>query len=463
MSKLLSFSFSYPEAIWPWSGFFAIEIKVAEQVSREIDVRGEIVFTVESSNLSSDVQIPIRLKVIPTPPRERRILWDQFHQLRYPSGFFPKDNLDVENVLDWNGDHPHTNFRDLFNYLTWKGYYVEILGTDFSCVQAQNYGTYLIVDTEDEFFEDELLKIEDDVKEHGTSLVVIADWYNIDKMKSLDFDDQNTKTSWTPQTGGANVPALNELLSPFGIELSDYVFKGNADIMGSQVMYAYGSSLNKFPAGGYLRKVTLEETTRGWVDKKASAAVLGVVDLAKIFDSNSSGSVAVYGDSNCLDSSHLVQPHCFELVEALIMFGTKQDGDVVRKLLNSMEMQTSQFEEKFARTPYRRTDINLDAYSRTLASGASPKCIEQVEEEVHLNSSLHVSRQRRKRNRKINVRPPVDFLPLESFTAYSSFTTYGFIFWLAILSFGGWIINWCCKANPQILRQPVPLSDTKLV
>ena len=32
----------------------------------------------------------------------KRILWDQYHNLRYPSGYFPRDNLKtVKNPLDW--------------------------------------------------------------------------------------------------------------------------------------------------------------------------------------------------------------------------------------------------------------------------------------------------------------------------------------------------------------------------
>ena len=42
----------------------------------------------------------------------KRILWDQYHNLRYPPGYFPRDNLKVKNdPLDWNADHIHTNFK----------------------------------------------------------------------------------------------------------------------------------------------------------------------------------------------------------------------------------------------------------------------------------------------------------------------------------------------------------------
>jgi hypothetical protein len=177
------------------------------------------------------------------------------------------------------------------------------------------------------------------------------------------------------------------------------------------------------------KKVTLEETTRGWTERKATAAVLGILDLSTVLNSSSSGTISVYGDSNCMDSAQLVEPNCFELIDTLIKFGRRKNDADVQRLLAEMEMLQSPFEEKFSRSPFRKTDSKLDAYSRTLADGAFPKCGSQIEEEVHLNSSVHVSRQRRKRNRKINVRPPVDFLPLENFTENSTFTS-KFIFHL---------------------------------
>ena len=50
----------------------------------------------------SSIKLPIRVKIIPTPHRSKRILWDQYHNLRYPPGYFPRDNLRMKNdPLDW--------------------------------------------------------------------------------------------------------------------------------------------------------------------------------------------------------------------------------------------------------------------------------------------------------------------------------------------------------------------------
>ena len=46
------------------------------------------------------------------------MIYFQYHNLRYPSGYFPRDNLKKKSdPLDWNADHIHTNFKDLYGHL----------------------------------------------------------------------------------------------------------------------------------------------------------------------------------------------------------------------------------------------------------------------------------------------------------------------------------------------------------
>ena len=85
----------------------------------------------------------------------------------------------------------------------------------------------LIVDAEEEYFPEEITKLREDIEQHGLSLIVVADWYNIEVMKKVKFYDENTRQWWMPDTGGANVPALNELLAPWGMALSDQVYDGD--------------------------------------------------------------------------------------------------------------------------------------------------------------------------------------------------------------------------------------------
>ena len=77
-----------------------------------------------------------------------------------------------------NGDHPHTNFRELFETLRARGYYFEVLGEPITCVDASAYGALLVVDPEDEWFPEERSKLLADLRTRGLSLVLFADWYN---------------------------------------------------------------------------------------------------------------------------------------------------------------------------------------------------------------------------------------------------------------------------------------------
>lgn len=47
----------------------------------------------------------------------------------------------VQGALSFrNGDHIHTNFRDMYQHLRSMGYFVEVLGSPFTCFDASQYG-----------------------------------------------------------------------------------------------------------------------------------------------------------------------------------------------------------------------------------------------------------------------------------------------------------------------------------
>lgn len=135
--EYIDIAITHSELIWPWSGWLAISIGVTRTAMQwEGLASGVVKITVESppgegelEPRQSSVELQIRVKIISTPPKNKRILWDQYHNLRYPPGYFPRDNLKVKNdPLDWNGDHIHTNFKDMYQYLRNAGYYIEVLG-----------------------------------------------------------------------------------------------------------------------------------------------------------------------------------------------------------------------------------------------------------------------------------------------------------------------------------------------
>lgn len=236
--------------------FLSLDSAVNEQGEKfEGLAQGHITLTVQSppgpnenEQRNSTVSFPIRVKIIPRPPRQKRILWDQFHSLRYPPGYLPRDNLKTKaDPLDWRADHIHTNFRDMYTHLRNAGYYIEVLGQPFTCFDALNYGTLLIVDPEEEFFDDEMEKLRRDVLHSNLSVIVFADWYNTSVMRKIQFYDENTRQWWMPDTGGANIPALNELFGSFGIAFGDQVNEGYFDMGDHGMYYASGASLIRFP------------------------------------------------------------------------------------------------------------------------------------------------------------------------------------------------------------------------
>jgi membrane-bound transcription factor site-1 protease len=207
---LLEIAFSYSDILWPWSGYLAVHIKVREEAKsfRGFAV-GLVQLTIRSPpaigervERTTTLSLPIRVEIIPTPPRSKRVLWDQYHNLLYPTGFFPNDVLwEKTDPFDWNGDHIHTNFRSLYGLLRGLGYFVETLGDPLSCFNPDHYGTLIIADPEDEFAASEIEFLQQAVQLHGLSVLVLADWYNTKIIETVKFYDDNTDKWWTPFTG----------------------------------------------------------------------------------------------------------------------------------------------------------------------------------------------------------------------------------------------------------------------
>lgn len=368
--NLLSIHFTYSDVIWPWTGYLAIYMQIKEEGAQfSGEIKGNITVRIysppvpgEKTPRSSTCILQLKLKVIPTPPRSTRILWDQFHSIKYPPGYIPKDSLDVRNdILDWHGDHLHTNFHVMFNTLRDAGYFVETLGSPLTCFDAHQYGTLLMADLEDEFFPEEIRKLRDDVISTGLGLVVFADWYNVETMVKMRFFDDNTRSWWTPVTGGANLPALNDLLAPFGIAFGDKILNGDFVMNGEESRYASGTNIVKFPGGGYLHSFPFLDSSESGATQnvllsgmiKADSPILGLLEFGE-------GGIAVYGDSNCLDSSHMVT-NCFWLLKKILNFTSIKIKDPA--LFSDSNRQHMPLHVDDSQLPSRRTDVNFSMYS----------------------------------------------------------------------------------------------------
>ncbi|KAK2985316.1 hypothetical protein RJ640_024312, partial [Escallonia rubra] len=409
--NLLSIHFTYSDVIWPWTGYLALHMQIKEEgalFSGEIE--GNVTLRVfspptqgEKDRRSSTCVLQLKLKVVPTPPRSMRVLWDQFHSIKYPPGYIPRDSLDVRNdILDWHGDHLHTNFHIMFNMLREAGYYIETLGSPLTCFDAYQYGTLLLVDLEDEYFAEEIKKLRDDVIHTGLGLAVFAEWYNVDTMVKMRFFDDNTRSWWTPVTGGANVPALNDLLAPFGIGFGDKILNGDFSIDGEQSRYASGTDIVKFPGGGYVHSFPFLDSSESGATQnilvssltKADSPILGLLEVG-------GGRIAVYGDSNCLDSSHMVT-NCYWLLKKILDFTSKNRRDPV--LFADSVKQVKPLHQEDNQLPSRRTDVNFSAYSAVV--GKELICRSDSRFEVWGTKGYGI--QVRGRNRRLPGYPVID-------------------------------------------------------
>lgn len=84
--------------------------------------------------------------------------------------------------------------------------------------------------------------------------------------------------------------------------------------------YASGAGIAKFPSSGVLVAASLQDQGQEVITGESMAAGrVPVLGLLPDVGQKASGRLAVYGDSNCLDSSHM-QKDCFWLMDALLDF-----------------------------------------------------------------------------------------------------------------------------------------------
>lgn len=395
----LTLTFSHSETIWPWTGYLAIHITVSPAARLFNGVaEGVVLVNVSTDTQSQIIELPVKAKIVPTPHRSRRLLWDQFHNLRYPSGYFPRDALEMKDELfDWNGDHPHTNFKSLYTSLRELGYFIEILGSPFTCFDATQYGALIIMDPEEEYHPAEIAKLEEDVQKHRLSVIVIGDWYNVDVMKKINFYDDNAKQWWTPLTGGANVPAINDLLGSYGIVLGNSVYDGEIRMGDQTATYSSGTSIVSFPAGGFLTRVPLTDQTsqilRNKSLKNSGVAVLGLYsppvstnDNETIADPTEppaegnitqSGTIVVFGDSSCFDDANEKQS-CHWLMSRILQV-TNFGADPITELSNTKFLADPYMDSSWnALPPARAADVSFAKYSRVAGKNKPLTCPPQL-------------------------------------------------------------------------------------
>jgi hypothetical protein len=301
---LLHITFSHAPRLWSWISWLGVHITATTNVAEPVMVTGTIRVTVTaaSNGKSSTVKVPLRVRVTSTPKRSKRIAWDVAHNLQFPrDGFVPKDDLSASaRELDRHGDHPYTNFRHLLLWLQQHGYCVETVGAQFN---TSLYGVLFLVDSEAEFSKDYRQRIHASVSEEGLALVVLAEWYDAEVANSLKFRHE-TRQMIPVVSGGSNVPALNQLLLPFGIVLRERggVYSGP--------QFASGVVIDEVLTGTQLRFQKLVAYGSG---QEHSLPVLAATTWGH-------GSVVVYGDTGCWDTASPLTMACSALMTHILHF-----------------------------------------------------------------------------------------------------------------------------------------------
>lgn len=151
-----------------------------------------------------------------------------------------------------------------------------------------------------------------DVEKHGLGLVLFPEWYSLDAMGRMHFYDDNTRSWWTPVTGGSNIPAVNDLMHPFGLAFGSSALHGPVNIGSEyQVSYASGTSVIRAPQGAATLTAVL--TDKAVAPVGSIAAEQGHEHMVMAMFQHGSGRIAAFGDASCVDANHAVS-NCHSMV-----------------------------------------------------------------------------------------------------------------------------------------------------
>ena len=203
-------------------------------------------------------------------------------------------------------------------------------------------------------------------------------------MTAIKFFDENTRNWWYPETGGANIPALNELLATWGVRLGTHVFDGHFSFRKDTVAFRSGNALDRFPLGGLLFSAQLNDLGQEIVHRQLGQTLrVPILGLLQVSELASAGRVVVFGDSSCADDAHSGRLRCDPLLAACI------DYAATGWLLPALESSGHRLDVPFASTapaPERAEASTLHIYSTVLeAPGvyrALPQCQYLVQAET---------------------------------------------------------------------------------
>jgi membrane-bound transcription factor site-1 protease len=101
--EMVQVSFRWSEILWPWTGWISIHLQASPKAAKwQGSIEGYVEVDIESPSevntdpITTTIKLPVKINVIPTPPKAKRVLWDQYHNMRYPPGYLPRDSLSAK-------------------------------------------------------------------------------------------------------------------------------------------------------------------------------------------------------------------------------------------------------------------------------------------------------------------------------------------------------------------------------
>ena len=205
-----------------------------------------------------------------------------------------------------------------------------------------------------------------DVETHGLGLLLFPEWYSQESMSRMHFFDDNTRSWWTPVTGGSNIPAVNDLVAPFGLAFGDKVVHGSVSIGKTHTLpYSSGTHIIKAPAGARLLEADLKDHSNGPPASSVKPEAYSVLGLVE----HGAGRVAAFGDASCVDANHATA-NCHALLYEMLQWATDQANPPWGSALTTLNAPLGQHDMEL---PARPSPNLLDAVS-FVANHPEPTC-----------------------------------------------------------------------------------------
>jgi hypothetical protein len=161
----------------------------------------------------------------------------------------------------------------------------------------------------------------------------------------------------------------------------------------------------------------------------------------------------------------MTPPDCYWLMEKLLSYVNDEEESSANTLTSKMTFLDTEFSVPFAISPFRRNDVEMYRYSKVIREDSTPACPSVYTSDLHFHRMSSNAIEKKNRYRNIPVRPPADFLPLDSFISAAEFSLYSGTIWICTVVAILFLFTWFYRSSNKFLAYyPTPLSDnTKVV